>query len=284
MPEISVVVRALNEERHLPALLDGIARQTAKDVEIVVVDSGSTDRTVSIARERGAKLETIAPKDFSFGRSLNRGIRACAGRFVAIASAHTRPAHERWLDNLVRDLRERPEVAMSYGRQLGDASSKFAETLDFDRFFGPHPRVVTDHFFANNANSAIRRELWEKHPFDETLPGLEDIDWARWARRQGFVITYAHDAPLHHIHEETWAQVRRRYYREGQAARWIGWLKRRDLPRELWGEFKWLCGDLNEARARGLLAAKCSEILRFRFNKVLGTVGGVWNGAVTERP
>ncbi len=285
MAEVSIVVRTLNEARHLPALLDGIARQTLKDgVETVVVDSGSTDGTLDIAGKRAAKVVTIAPKDFTFGRSLNLGIRAATGRFVVIVSAHTRPVDEGWLDALLKDLRARPDVAMTYGRQVGAETSKFGESLDFDRFFGPAPRVLGDHFFANNANSAIRRELWEKCPFDEALPGLEDIAWARHWRGEGLAITYAPAAAIHHIHEETWPQVRRRYYREGQAARWIGWLRRRDLPQEIWGEFKWLCGDLAEASRRGALGAKLGEILRFRWNKVAGTARGVWNGATTERP
>ena len=284
MAEASIVIRALNEERHLPALLDGIARQASGAPEVVVVDSGSADRTREIARERGARLVDIAPAEFTFGRSLNRGIAAASGALIVVVSAHTRPVHERWLENLLRPLRERPEVAMVYGRQVGFEASKFGEALDFDRFFGPAPREIDQHFFANNANSALRRELWARRPFDERLPGLEDIEWARHWRAQGQRIAYAHDAPIHHIHEESWAQVRRRYYREGQAARWIGWLKRRDLPLEAWGELKWLAGDFAEAARRGVLAEKASEILRFRLNKLAGTISGVWNAAVTERP
>lgn len=284
MPECSIIVRALNEERHLPALFDGLDRQTFRDFETVVVDSGSTDGTVALAEKRAHKLVRIAPRDFTFGRALNLGIRADTGPLIVVISAHTRPVDEHWLERLLAPLRARPRVAMAYGRQVGWEGSKFSEALDFDRFFGPAPREITDHFFANNANSAVRRECWQRRPFDETLPGLEDIEWARWARREGFEIAYAHDAAIHHIHDETWPQVRRRYYREGQAARWIDWLKRRDLPAEVWGEFKWLCGDLSEAARRGLLGEKIGEILRFRYNKVAGTVGGVWNGAVTERP
>lgn len=284
MPEVSIVIRTLNEERHLPALFEGIAKQTARDREIVVVDSGSKDRTRELAQAHADKVETIDPRHFSFGRSLNRGIKAASGRFIVVVSAHTRPVDELWLERLLRDLRNDPKVAMTYGRQVGWETSKFGESLDFDRFFGPEPREVNDHFFANNANSVLRRELWEKHPFDEHLPGLEDIEWARWARSRGYRITYAHDAPIHHIHEETWPQVRRRYYREGVAARWIGWLRRRDLPVEVWGELKWLCGDIREAARRGVLRDKWSEILRFRCNKVAGTTAGVWSGAMSERP
>ena len=284
MPEVSIVIRTLNEERHLPALLDGIEKQTLKDAEVVVVDSGSKDRTRAIAAERADQVVDIASSEFTFGRSLNLGMAASSGAYAVVVSAHTRPAHDSWLENLVSPLRRRPEFAMVYGRQIGWEKSKFGEALDFDRFFGPEPRELDEHFFANNANSALRRELWATRPFDEALPGLEDIEWARYWRKQGKRIGYAHDAPIHHIHDESWPQVRRRYYREGQAARWIGWLKRRDLPREVWGEFRWLCGDLREASRRGVLGDRLGEILRFRFNKVAGTVQGVWNAAANERP
>ncbi len=284
MPEVSVVIRTLNEERHLPALLEAVAKQTLRDAEVIVVDSGSSDRTRAIAAAQADKVVEIAPAEFTFGRSLNRGVEAASGAYVAIVSAHTLPADEKWLENLVAPLKRRHDFAMVYGRQIGWEKSKFGESLDFDRFFGPKPRELDEHFFANNANSAIRRDLWATRPFDEALPGLEDIEWARHWRSLGKRIGYAHEATIHHIHDETWPQVRRRYYREGQAARWIGWLKRRDLPREVWGEFRWLLGDLSEASRRGVFGEKLGEILRFRFNKVAGTVQGVWNAAVNVRP
>ena len=52
----SLVIRAYNESQHLPRLLEGLAHQTVKDVEVILVDSGSTDATVSIAESFGAKV------------------------------------------------------------------------------------------------------------------------------------------------------------------------------------------------------------------------------------
>ena len=71
----SIVIRAYNEEKHIGRLLDGIRQQTLKDVEIILVDSGSTDGTVSVAESFGARIVRIAPQEFTFGRSLNFGIR-----------------------------------------------------------------------------------------------------------------------------------------------------------------------------------------------------------------
>src|SRR5690606_16368828 len=73
--DVSVVIRTLNEARHLRALLEGVRTQAYRDgrVELVVVDSGSTDGTLEIAREFEANVVHIAKEEFSFGRSLNLG-------------------------------------------------------------------------------------------------------------------------------------------------------------------------------------------------------------------
>ncbi|NIW46224.1 MAG: glycosyltransferase, partial [Gammaproteobacteria bacterium] len=68
------IIRAFNEEEHIGRLLTGILQQTVTDVEIILVDSGSTDATVAIASHYPVKIVHIRPQDFTFGYSLNRGI------------------------------------------------------------------------------------------------------------------------------------------------------------------------------------------------------------------
>ena len=100
-PETSIIIRTFNEEKHLPGLLEAVREQSYRDYEIVVVDSGSLDRTRDIARPFANKLLRIDSHDFTFGYSLNVGIRAASGRFAAIVSAHTLPSSQDWLAVLV---------------------------------------------------------------------------------------------------------------------------------------------------------------------------------------
>ena len=67
----SIVIRAYNEEKHIGRLLEGIRHQTLKDVEIILVDSGSTDSTITIAESFDARIIHIRSEEFTFGRSLN---------------------------------------------------------------------------------------------------------------------------------------------------------------------------------------------------------------------
>lgn len=220
MSSPSLVIRAFNEERHIGRLLEGVRRQTVKDVEVILVDSGSTDATPAIAAQYGAKIVHIPPAEFTFGLSLNLGLTAATRDLVAIASAHVYPVYPDWLERLLEPFAD-PQVALTYGKQRGDENSKFSEHQIFARWFPEESNFNQPHPFCNNANAAIRRSLWEQHPYDETLTGLEDLAWARWAQEQGRAIAYVPEAEVIHVHNETPRGVLNRYRREGMAFKCI---------------------------------------------------------------
>lgn len=222
MPETSIVIRTFNEEKHIGNLLRAIQKQSYKNVEVIVVDSGSTDSTLEIAKEFPVQIIQIESRDFTFGYALNLGCKASTGKYIVFASAHVLPTNEEWLTNLLRPFSDE-KVAMVYGRQIGNSESKFSERVDFARMFGETISTSqTSLTYANNANSAIRKDVWEKQPFDEYLFGLEDIDWARNARSKDHRIQYEPTAAVYHIHNEKWHQVFNRYRREAIAAVRIG--------------------------------------------------------------
>jgi rhamnosyltransferase len=212
----SLVIRAYNEEKHIRRLLEGIRHQTLKDVEIILVDSGSTDQTVSIAESFGAQVVRIAPDEFTFGRSLNFGIRAATCELIVIASAHVYPVYQDWLETLLRPF-ENQQVAITSGKQRGPGAAKYSEQQIFHQWYPDTSKPKQETAFCNNANAAIRKSLWEKHPYDETLTGLEDIAWAKWAKEQGYDIAYVAEAEVIHIHNETARGVFNRYCRESMA-------------------------------------------------------------------
>lgn len=216
----SVVIRAYNEEQHIGRLLEGISHQTLKDVEVILVDSGSTDATASIAAHYGAKVAHIPPQEFTFGRSLNTGITAASGEFIVIASAHVYPVYPDWLERLLEPFKD-PQMALTYGKQRGDANSKFSEHQIFARWYSDQSEPRQTHPFCNNANAAIRRTVWEQHPYDEMLTGLEDLAWAKGMQDRGCRISYVAEADVIHVHEETPRGVYNRYRREAMAFRCI---------------------------------------------------------------
>jgi len=254
-------------------LLAGISQQTVKNPETILVDSGSTDATLEIASRYPVKVVEIDSGEFTFGRSLNRGIAASSGEYVVIISAHCYPVYPDWLEQLLVPF-EDPNVAVSYGKQRGGKSNHFSELQFFRTYFPDLSQPDQGQPYTHNANAAVRRELWEKHPYNEGLTGLEDLAWSSWAREQGYRISYVAEAEIIHLHEETIRQVHNRYKREAIAMKQI-------LPestftiRNLVGMFLHKAiSDIRQARRENLLGSEWIDILRFRLAQYLGT----WQG------
>lgn len=274
-PETTILIRAFNEERWLPEVLDAIDRQTYRDFEVLLVDSGSVDRTREIVASRGGRVVRLRADDFTFGHALNVGISEARGSFIAILSAHAIPLDKHWLERLIAPLRK-PDTAMVFGGQRGHPLSKFSEARDFERVFPQQSQPMDEYdVFVNNANAAIRRDLWEQHHFDEGLPGLEDAEWGKYWVLRDMQVRYQADASILHVHTETWPQVRNRFYREGVAGRWTAVRIIRNIPGEIVREFCWTVADLTLAAVRGRLHELAGEIGKYRYHKTVGIVKGI---------
>ena len=219
-PVCSIIIRSYNEEKHLERLLEGILQQTVKDVEIILVDSGSTDNTIEIASRYPVRVLQIPPQEFTFGRSLNLGIQHAQSEFLVFASAHVYPVYPDWLEKLLEPFSD-PQVALVYGKQTGAETSQYSEHQIFSHWYPniSQARQITP--FCNNANAGVRRSLALARPYNELLPGLEDLEWAQWAMNQGYFISYVAEAEIVHIHNETPKGVYNRYRREAMAFKQI---------------------------------------------------------------
>ena len=270
----SIIVRSFNEEKHIGRLLKGISQQSIYDrTEVILVDSGSTDRTVEIARSYGVKIVNIRPEDFSFGRALNMGCAAANGDYLLFASAHVYPLYTDWLEKMIAPF-SNEKVALVYGRQVGNEITKYSEHQLFRKWFP----AISNHEqripFCNNANAVVRRELWTDQPYDEALTGLEDLDWATKIQAKGYVIAYEAFAPIVHVHEETPSRIKNRYRREAIALKNIYpdekfsfWSFIRLTNSNIWS-------DAVHAMHEGKFLAEFPSIIMFRTLQFWGTYLG----------
>ena len=272
---VSVVIRTLNEQKHLDELLLSIQKQESNrfDIEVVIVDSGSTDNTLEIARKYNSKITYIKKEDFTFGRSLNIGCDFAKGAYLIFVSGHCIPASNNWLHNLVSPLADK-QCAYSYGKQIGRDTTKFSEQQLFDKYFPDESKVPQVGFFCNNANSALLKDIWEKIPFDEKLTGLEDMYLAQKIIESGDNIAYIAEAPVYHIHDESWAQVKNRYEREAIALQKI-------IPELHFEKLDFfncfiigVLKDLKSAQKKGVLLKEMYSIIRFRLAQYHGAYSG----------
>ena len=271
--KLSIIIRCFNEEKHIGRLLAGIQEQSVEDVEIIVVDSGSTDATVSIASNFPTKIVSIRPEDFSFGYALNVGCEAATGDILLFASAHVYPVYQDWLELMLQPF-EDERVALVYGKQRGDHSNKYSEHQIFAKWFPEQSTKDQPHPFCNNANCAIRRSLWEQYPYDEALTGLEDLAWAKNIQEQGWRIAYQAEATIIHVHEEAWKNVFNRYRREAIALRLIMKKETFSFPVFLSLLWKNCLHDWRQALHDGVLLKEFRNIFMFRLMQFWGTYRG----------
>jgi rhamnosyltransferase len=275
----SIIIRTLNEAAYLGDLLTMIRRQQTGglDHEVIVVDSGSTDGTVEIARRHGARITSLSRAEFSFGRSLNRGCALARGEVLVFISGHCIPVGTDWLARLCQPVLD-GTVAYAYGRQVGDDDSNFSERRIFAKYYPDTSALPQEGFFCNNANAALSRSVWQAHPFDEDLTGLEDMALAKLITQNGGQnggkIGYVAEAAVFHHHTESWAQVRRRFEREAIALQSIlpeVQLTLRDVVRyvavSVWGDWA-------SAARHGKLRSDAWSILRYRIAQYAGSYAG----------
>lgn len=210
---ISVVIPTLNGGATFAASLEACLQQEiAESVEILVIDSASTDGTPDIAESMGVTVHRISRAEFGHGRTRNLGVHLVAGEVIAFLTQDAVPASPNWLARLVQPFAECDRVGLAFGRQLPhpqcritvkrDVAELFGRLAEGDETvltasagtFGPRAR------FFSNVNSAIRRSTWEKTPFPDVAYS-EDLAFAEAALRQGWWKAYVPTAAVRHSHD-----------------------------------------------------------------------------------
>lgn len=272
---VSVVIRTFNEATYLDELLRVIGSQIKDDfdVEVVIIDSGSTDGTLSIAESYGCRITFITKEQFTFGRSLNMGSDFARGDILVYVSGHCIPSENTWLKELIKPICD-GTAGYTYGRQIGRDTTKYSEEKIFQKYFPFESKTPQNGFFCNNANSAIDRKIWSEYKFDEQVTGLEDMELAKRYCDQKGKVAYVAESCVYHIHNETWSQTRRRYEREAIALQLImpevqiGFF---DMLRYIWVS---VISDCKTAVTEGGFTKEFKGIIKFRIAQFTGSYRG----------
>ena len=272
---VSIVIRTLNEAKNLNDLLTNIEVQETYDleIEVILVDSGSTDKTLDIAESHRCKIIHITREEFSFGRSLNKGCEAAIGEILVMISGHCVPTDSCWLQELCQPLIDN-RASYTYGRQVGGPDSHYSECRIFAKYYPEESQIQQVDFYCNNANSAIKRAAWARYEFDEKLTGLEDMELAKRLVNDGEKIAYVAEACIYHYHDESWSGIKRRFERESIALQAIMpqiHIGKRDLIRyiitSIWFDWK-------KAWHEKVFNEKAVEIFQYRFYQYWGIYAG----------
>jgi glycosyltransferase involved in cell wall biosynthesis len=213
-PAASVIVRAKNEERSIVRTLESLREQTVVP-EIIVIDSGSTDRTVEVARGLCDRLIEIPAERFSYGYALNLGAREAAAPVHFALSAHCAAGRRDWIERSLAHY-GRADVAGTNG-PWPSAAEEPPRLLVQDI---EHARANPHLGFSNHASS-WRATVWERFPFNEELRYAEDKEWALRVLKAGWVIVSDPDlgVDMSHVWSGGYAELYRRQKRAAQEVR-----------------------------------------------------------------
>src|SRR5258708_15082417 len=276
MIETSIVIPTKNGAKDIGACLDAVYSQ--KDVgrvEVLVVDSGSTDNTLEIVRRYPVRLERIAAETFHHARTRNYAAGLAKGEVLVFLSQDAIPASDAWLAAFLSNFNE-AAVGAVYGRQLPKAESGVEGRSAFAVMYGgarivkmPMDGIGLGHkyYHFSNANSAIRRKAWEATRFPDELKVFEDVGIAKRILDSGWSIVYEPEAAVYHSHDFPLDILFKRYFDIGVVYERLGiWndRSRASLWREGWGAFKGkLSLLLKEGTANGIGSSLLKDIGKY---------------------
>jgi len=217
---VSFVIRTLNEANSIKEVLNRIEKLSGKyRKEIIIVDSGSSDKTIEIAKKFKIKIINIPKKEWSWGRALNIGIKNSSGKYIIIISGHCFITRTDFLEKSISIFKNQ-EIAAVYGQQLpipyvnpfeeyelyiGYPNIEFKE-MGFNEF------KKWNYIGISNACCILRKNIWEKIRYNEKVESLEDWIWAVDVAKSGYKLVYSNSFSVFHSHFLDIDYIYRKWY------------------------------------------------------------------------
>jgi GT2 family glycosyltransferase len=246
---VSVVIPNWNGALHLPHCLDALAQQTIAGMEVIVVDNGSTDGSLSLLATEYPSVRVIAlPRNLGYAGGCNEGLRAAQGDVLAILNNDTE-VKRTWMSELLAALERHPTAGLATPKVLlWHDRARIHTTGDYVRTNGiPDSRGVWERdegqfdreeyvFGAAGVAPAYRRSMLDDiglldahfHSY------CEDVDLSWRAQLAGYRCVYVPRSVLYHQVSATGGGPISSFY----VARNTIWLLAKNLPAGLWHRYR----------------------------------------------
>lgn len=218
MVKVSLVVTVQNEESTIEALLRSVSVMTHLPDEMIIVDGGSTDKTISVIGSFGQDCPDFPirilrePGNIAHGR--NFGIKEAQYSVIAVTDAGC-VLDKHWLERLIAPFDAKDvDVVAGYYTPTGDTF--------FQKCVGVYMSVMpdvldVDNFLPSSRSIAFKKSAWKKvGGYDENLDTAEDLVFASAMKEENLTFVTAQDAIVYWEQRSSWKSVFRQFYRYAQ--------------------------------------------------------------------
>lgn len=222
---LTLVVPMRNEERSLPALLSSISGQSVQPDRIILVDGGSTDGTVDLAKMLIAdhsNYQVIEAGDATPGRGRNIGVEAANTEWIAFTDAGIEPDRQ-WVEKLVEIVERTPNIDVVYGNYdpMTDTFFEKCAALSYPPAKQQRPGGLMRG--PSVASMLLRRKVWQAVGGFPDLRAAEDLIFMQQIERSGFKIGWAPQATVRWQLQPTLARTFRKFVLYSKHNVWAGW-------------------------------------------------------------
>lgn len=217
---VSFIIRTKNEEKEIENTLKAIRKQdTTEEIEVILIDSGSQDNTINIAKKYVDKIIEISEEDFSWGYALNLGIEQSEGEFICIISGHCILVSDKTIENAINILKNRDIVAL-YGMQKGRKEKDVFEVNELCKDYpineyyeyGLDELESGKNIGVSNACCLLKKSIWKNYKYNEEVQSAEDGYWAYEVCENNYRLAYSSKFAVYHGHNFNISYIYKKWY------------------------------------------------------------------------
>ncbi len=235
MIKASVIIPTKNAGDIYKKVLKKVLKQEVDfNFEVIVIDSGSLDETVSYTKKIANEhnniiLKEIDSSEFGHGKTRNYGASIASGDFLVFITQDALPYDTHWLEEIIKPFSISKEIVGVFSKHLPyddcDIFEKYNLETHFNNFgqgtiiyqMDDKQRYKDDEgyrhllcFYSDNS-SAMRKSVWEKIPYDD-VDFAEDQLWAKKIIELGYSKAYTSSAIVYHSHNYSFKEMMKRSY------------------------------------------------------------------------
>lgn len=219
---VSIIIRTKDSSSIIEQTLKALFSQSFQDFDVIIVDSGSKDKTLEKCSKYKHTLTKIKAHEYHPGKVLNSVLQKCHSNVVVFLNSDCVMLHNNTLQNLLNGI-ESKNIHAVFARQVSRPEACSWVKRDYEVSFPAGKKPEWMHFSLPLA--AIKKEVWKEVPFYTQAWASEDSKWAIDIKQKGYHVQYINNALVMHSHNYSYKQLFNRRYVEGEADSYIFDLK-----------------------------------------------------------